>query len=126
MGIQNLYVNEVQHQNKWLLTVTTNNKHFTILGLTVATGEPLLCLVIFASKREGKYGTRASGIYMTITPNYDDNGQLDINDESFGNGNYLTSSPSCYFCGKNVPCLPLLSPNVSITGELAGCNFVIS
>ena len=28
-----------------------NDKHFTLLGLTLLSGEPLMCVVIFAGKR---------------------------------------------------------------------------
>jgi hypothetical protein len=36
----------------------TRDKHFTVLGLTTGTGEPVLCVVIFASEKKLWIGQR--------------------------------------------------------------------
>jgi hypothetical protein len=99
--------------------VSTSDKHFTVLGLTAATGEPVLCVIIFASDKEGVPANWATGIDIMVTPHFDEEGEIDLTDEvNFGTGKYFPSGPTCLFRGKNVPCLPLSSPSGSITGEL--------
>jgi hypothetical protein len=49
--------------------VSTSDKHFTVLGLTASTGEPVLCVIIFASENEqGVSATWVTGIDMTVIP----------------------------------------------------------
>jgi hypothetical protein len=99
--------------------VSTRDKHFTVLGVTAATGEPVLCVVIFASDKEGVSANWATGMDITVDPEQDEFGKIDINDEkNFGKDKYFPSGPTCNFRGKKIPYLPLSSPSGSITGEL--------
>ena len=42
----------------------TKDKHFTLLGLTTLNGDPFMCVVIFAGKRETKLCTNAGWICL--------------------------------------------------------------
>jgi hypothetical protein len=100
--------------------VSTRDKHFTVLGVTAATGEPVLCVVIYASENEeGIAANWVTGVDITVVPEKDENGNIDIDGEkNFGKGKYFPSGPTCTFRGKEIPYLPLSSPSGSITGEL--------
>jgi hypothetical protein len=63
----------------------TRDKHFTVLGLTAGTGEPMLCVVIFASeKKHGVVTDWAEGIDITVVPVLDENGDILLDDVNFG------------------------------------------
>jgi hypothetical protein len=98
----------------------TRDKHFTVLGLTAATGEPILCVVIFAS--DNKHGVLVSdwaeGIDIRVLPERDENGEICLEEVNFGNGKYFPCGPICNFRGKQLKYLPLASPSGGITGEL--------
>ena len=79
----------------------TRDKHFTVLGLTAGTGEPVLCVVVFASeKKHGVVADWAEGIDITVKPVTDENGENILDEVNFGNGKYMPSGPTCFFRGK--------------------------
>jgi hypothetical protein len=97
----------------------TRDKHFTVLGLTAATGEPVLCVVVFASEsKHGVVADWAQGIDITVIPEKDENGEVIVDDVNFGDGKYWPGGPTCIFRGKELKYLPLASPSGGITGEL--------
>jgi hypothetical protein len=98
---------------------SSRDKHFTVLGLTAATGEPVLCVVIFASeKKGGVVANWSEGIDLMVDPVLDEKGEVLVSDINFGQGKYFPSGPTCCFRGKHIPYLPLSSPSGGITGEL--------
>jgi hypothetical protein len=98
---------------------SSRDKHFTVLGLTAATGDPVLCVVIFASeKKEGVVGNWSEGIDIMVNPVLDEKGEVILSEVNFGEGKYFPSGPTCCFRGKTIPYLPLSSPSGGITGEL--------
>jgi hypothetical protein len=44
----------------------TSDRHFTLLGLTAATSEPLLCVIIFAGEGDSVPALWTSGIDITV------------------------------------------------------------
>ena len=46
--VRNLLAEEAPSQKKG----TKQEKHFTLLGLTLLTGEPLMCVIIFSGENE--------------------------------------------------------------------------
>jgi hypothetical protein len=98
---------------------STRDRHFTVLGITASTGDPVLCVVIFASdKKTGVNANWAEGIDITVNPVMDENGEILLSEVNFGQGKYFPSGPQCCFRGKTIPYLPLSSPSGGITGEL--------
>jgi hypothetical protein len=99
---------------------STRDRHFTVLGLTAATGEPVLCVVIFTSdkKEGGVVANWSEGIDITVDPVKDENGEIVLSDVNFREGKYFPSGPTCLFRGKQIPYLPLTSPSGGITGDL--------
>jgi hypothetical protein len=60
-----------------------------------------LCVVIFSSDKEGVPANWATGIDITVTTQFDENGEIDLKDEvSFGKEKYFPSGPTCFFRGK--------------------------
>jgi hypothetical protein len=98
---------------------STRDRHFTVLRLTAATGDPVLCVVIFASeKKDGVVANWSEGIDITVEPVKDEHGEIVLGDENFGEGKYFPSGPTCNFRGKQIAYLPLASPSGGITGDL--------
>jgi hypothetical protein len=92
--------------------------HFTVLGVTAASGKPVLCVVIFASEKESITVSWASGIDIQIDPIYDKDGNIILDTENIGGGMYFQGGPKCCFRGREIPYLPLVSPSGSITAKL--------
>jgi hypothetical protein len=64
----------------------------------------VLCVVIFASEKEGVSGNWATGIDITVTPDLDANGEIDIQGKkNFGKGKHFPSGPTCFFGVKKFP-----------------------
>ena len=98
--------NKVQH----------TDKHFTLLGFTALTGDPVLCLVIIAGVRE-KLDVE-SGIDPFVTQTHGDASDKDYFDRNFGPGKLFPGGPTCKFLGKDIPCMVRWSPKGSITSQI--------
>ena len=91
------------------------DKHFTLLGLTLLTGEPLMCVVIFAGKR------RNPQYEMGVDPRVKPVGNADDEDyvlKNMGKGKLFPGGPSCTYQGKKIPCMCAWSPKGSMTSEI--------
>ena len=83
-----------------------------MLGFTAATGEPLLCAIIFAAKmmkNEWITGFDQFAVWVGDDENYEGN---------CGEGKTYPFGPACMFQGKEVPCYCCNSESGSITGHL--------
>ena len=93
---------------------------YTTMGFTCATGEPILCVVIFQS--ENKDGIPKAWVTgLDIMKIKQDMGDLD--DDQFmqtisTEGSPAGGGPVCIFRGKHVPCLLQYSPHGGITGPI--------
>lgn len=96
------------------------DKHFTVLGFTAASGEPVCCVVIFTGARNEIPLCWTTGIDIQTKPVLDEvTGKINIEDDSnFGPGKYFPGGPTCEFRGKTVPMLSLMSPSGGINGAL--------
>ena len=61
-----------------LVQSNTCDHRATILPLTAATGDPVLCVVIFASEKADVESNWHTGIDTTINPILDQNGRVDL------------------------------------------------
>ena len=101
--------NKVQHRDS----------HFTLLGFTALNGEPVLCVIVMAGKKE-KFGIE-TGIdpCAEVIGNVDDE---DFFEKNYGLGKLFPSGPVCNFRNVDIPCLVKWSEKGSITSEiLAQC-----
>jgi len=98
--------NKVQH----------TDKHFTLLGFTALTGEPVLCLVILAGVQEAL--SVESGIDPFVAQIYGDASDDYFFDRNYGPGKLYPGGPTCKFQGKEIPCMVRWTPKGSITSAI--------
>jgi hypothetical protein len=99
---------------------STSDKHFTVLGVTAASGDPVLCVVIFASERDVIPESWVTGIDIQKNPLMEetDSTKVALDSGNFGKNKYFPGGPLCNFLGKEIPCLSLCSPSGGITADL--------
>ena len=98
--------NKVQH----------SNTHFTLLGFTTLSGEPVLCLVIITGVQEAL--NVESGIDPFFTETYGETSDVDYFDKNFGHGKLFPGGPICKFNNKEIPCMVRWTPKGSITSQI--------
>jgi len=77
--------------------ISTNDKKFTLIGLTAFTGEPVMCVLILEGKRPNP--SVEAGIDIRITPNSSCS-DADFIMKNCGNGKYLPGGPELFFEGR--------------------------
>ena len=93
----------------------SNERHFTTLGFTSLSGEPVLCLVMIAGVRElYKIETGIDADVDVIGHPSDP----DYFEKNRGKGEIFHMCPECEYKGKTIPCLVRWSPNGSITSQI--------
>ena len=93
----------------------SNERHFTTLGFTSLSGEPVLCLVIIAGVKEMYEIETGIDIEADETGHPSD---PDYFEKNRGKGRMFPTGPECVFQGKTIPCLVRWSPNGSITSDI--------
>jgi hypothetical protein len=96
-------------------SAATNDSHFTVLGFTAATGEPIMCALIL----EGKVMRPEviTGLDLFTAKEGDEN-DADFVSRNTGKGKMYPCGPVCNFKGKQVPCMVSSTDSGSITSEL--------
>lgn len=95
------------------LTSSKASGRFTVMELTAASGDAVMCIVIFAGKEIGV--ADALGFDHRADIPYDTNSTLEDN---AGPGKALPGLPTCTFRGKEVPALLAVTPKGSMTSEI--------
>jgi hypothetical protein len=96
----------------------TSDIHYTSLGFTAATGEPVMCCIIFPSNNEESIPYNwVSGIDVQAGMNHNHDDVEYIKDNS-GTGKHFPGGPVCDFKGKKVPCFIASSPHGGITSAI--------
>jgi hypothetical protein len=94
------------------VTAATSDAHFTVLGFTAGTGEPVMCAIIFA----------ASEMTQELQLGIDIRAPLVEGDDSlrgnYGPGKRYPGAPTCNFRGILVPPFVCCTPKGGITSEL--------
>jgi hypothetical protein len=91
---------------------STQDAHFTVLGFTAATGEAVLCAIIFAAKEleeQWVLGLDPQALWI---------GDKDNLEGNTGEGKRYPQGPVCNINGKEVPTFCCCSESGSITGDL--------
>jgi hypothetical protein len=89
----------------------TNGRRFTVIGLTAASGDAVMCIIIFA----GQELTYEQRMRHDIQVGF--NGETSMKDNS-GPGKAFPEAPTRHFRGKDVPALVAFSPKGSITSKI--------
>ena len=80
------------------LLLSKASGRFTLMGLTAATGEPVLCICILAAKSLSV--TDVKGFDYRASIPYDSSKTME---EKMGEGKVLPGLPVCKFRGKSIP-----------------------
>jgi hypothetical protein len=96
-------------------TVTTNNNHFTVLGFTAATGEPVMCAIIVSGKTMKPEIITSLDVLAEKEGNETD---PDFNMKNTSPGKIYPNGPTCHYKGKDVPCMVCNTESGSIPSEL--------
>ena len=96
--------------------VSKRDKRFTLMGLTMLTGDPVMCVLVIQGKNENAL------IEMGVDPFKDLHG-LNENDPEFlkknsGKNKLFPGGPTCEVNGKQVPCFVRWSESGSMTSEI--------
>jgi hypothetical protein len=78
-------------------SATTNDTHFTVLGFTAATGEPIMCAVIVEGKTMKPEVVTGLDVFTTKIGNESD---PDFLTNNTGPGKIYPYGPSCLFWGE--------------------------
>ena len=92
------------------------NKHFTLLGFTALSGEPVLCLIVIPGVREQL--SVETGIDPFVETTFGQANDPDYFDRNYGPGKLFPGGPSCTFQGKEIPCMVRWTPKGGITSEI--------
>ena len=99
--------------------VQHRENYFTTMGFTALSGDPVLCVIIIAGKREN------FGVETGIDPSSAIEGDIvdeDFFEKNYGHGKLFPSGPSCRFNDQDIPCLVRWSEKGGITSDiLAEC-----
>ena len=87
------------------------DSRFTAIGLTAASGEPVMCVVIFAAEELTFDQQMGHDVRVAFDPNKSVA-------ENTGKGKVFPGTPKCTFRGKEVDSLVTCSPKGSITSEI--------
>ena len=102
-----------------MIQANTSDHRATVLPFTAASGEPVICVVIFASNKTQVETTWHTGIDITADPILDWKGDIDtMHPDNHGPKKYFPSGPVCHFWGKDIPTLTFTSPSATISGEI--------
>ena len=96
-------------------SATTNDNHFTLLGFTAATGEPVMCAIIMEGKSINSDAVTGIDVFAQKVGNETD---PDFVQNNTGPGKLYPLGPTCEFKGKQVPCVVAHTESGSITSEL--------
>ena len=102
-------------------SISTKNKHFTVLGVTALNGHPVLCVVIIAGKK-GEIPS-ASGIdWKAVDINEDyaikEGEEVKFFRDNRGEGGMFPEGPVCQFKGKTIPSFVTFSESGGMDGKI--------
>ena len=95
--------------------VQHSERHFTLLGSTALSGDPVLCLIIISGVRE--HLNIETGIDPT-KPILGDVNDENFIDQNFGPGKLFPGGPTCKFGGKEILCMVRWSLKGGITSQI--------
>ena len=95
--------------------ISTKNKHYILLGLTLLNGLPLMCVVIMAEEQPKAEVETGIDIFVESIGSIDDDYYFVKN---YGKGKNFPDGPTCVVRGIEVPYLVQWIPKGSMTSEI--------
>ena len=98
----------------------SSNHYFTPLPITAATGEVIMCVVIFQSKQKEVHVHWQSGIDVRVQPENDEMGNIFFDEATTNHGprKYLPGGPTCIYNSKTIPHAKYVSESGGITADI--------
>jgi hypothetical protein len=96
-------------------SASVNDTHFTVLGFTACTGEPIMCAVIVEGKTLKPDTVTGLNVFATKEGSEND---ADFISRNTGPDKMYPYGPTCSFKGKDVPCIVASSDEGGITSKL--------
>ena len=81
--------------------ISTRDKHFTLMGLTLLSGEPVMCILIIAGKKPNALVEMGINNEATMVGK---EGDEDFFENNCGKDKLFPGGPTCEVRGKTVPC----------------------
>jgi hypothetical protein len=97
---------------------STTDHRFTLLPITSASGEPVICVVIFQGKSKEIPANWVSGIDSRVEPVRGEDGEIRTDGINYGEGKYFPNGPTCTYRGKTIPCATYITESGGINGEI--------
>ena len=97
------------------MKTSKGDKHFTLLGLTLLSGDALMCVVIFSGKRRNTMVE--TGIDM-FAEEFGEVSDKDYILKNSGKNKRFPGGPTCTHRGIDIPCLCEWTENGSITSDI--------
>jgi hypothetical protein len=95
-------------------------KYFTCLGLTLLTGNPIMCVVIIDGKNDDLLVR--TGVDMDCKTYYEKNTEEGEDDDTFiknmGKGLQYLCGPTCCYDGIEIPCMVAFNPGGGMTAPI--------
>jgi hypothetical protein len=96
--------------------VGNKNKHFTVMGLTALTGEPVMCIVIIEGMQ--RQVEIELGIDLDVQTDVGSLNDMDYVKRNTGKGKRFPGGPTCHFKGKDILCFMRFQEKGGMTGEI--------
>jgi hypothetical protein len=100
------------------MQASTTDHRFTLLPITSASGEPVICVVIFQGKSKEIPADWVSGIDTRVEPVRGEDGEIRTDGINYGPGKYFPNGPTCTYRGKTIPCATYITESGGISGEI--------
>jgi hypothetical protein len=108
----------VGKSNEVKIPTSTSDKHFTVIGLTLLTGAPLMCVIIIDAKRYNLLVELGVDVMCEEQLNLNENTAMSDFMKEVKRKKILPGGPSCDYKGKQVPCMTVFSEGGGMTGPL--------
>ena len=98
----------------------SSDNRFTLPPITAATGEVMMCVIIFQSKQKEVPVRWQLGIDVQVQPENNEMGNLVFDEAAtnHGPGKYLPGGATCIYNGKTIPCTTYVSESGGITADI--------
>ena len=98
---------------------TTEDHKFTLMPIISATGEAVMCAIIFTGRRNAPPAGYTTGIDIRVDPVLDMHGDIELGERNFsGAGKYFPKGPTCRYNNVDIPCQVYVSESGGMTADI--------
>ena len=102
-------------------SVATRTNHFTVLGVTALSGDPVLCVVIISGKKGDipvSTGVDWNAVEDELNSNIEEGDEIRFLNNNTGSGKMFPGGPICNFKGKDIPSFVTFTENGGMDGHV--------